>query len=257
MPTHPPPIAASFALGTEFRALIAGSRKWSTPIGPLFAHPTLPIFPECNFVQVTQAPSHWEGEMGLSPLLDANHIPHLRLLFLGEVASAALAQSLAREGFEHRRLEVLWRDTALKGLGQAQDVWPAKGDLGAGDAILGEALEEPLYQALLAHRRAELSEEIGLKWVYAGDGSGHVPLATGAYGLLGEGATIQWVRVREGHQRRGLGRRIVLGCLRMLDDLGATQVSVLIDADNKGAAALYRGLDFRGVGEMEVWERYR
>lgn len=101
-------------------------------------------------------------------------------------------------------------------------------------------LADPLHEVILAF-----------------DGDHAVGMATGQINLHPDKAPaffVAEVGVRDGHQRRGIARRMCAELIRVVRARGCEGVWVATETDNFAARALYRSLDARETDGVVVYD---
>lgn len=110
---------------------------------------------------------------------------------------------------------------------------------------------DPNAQRLGRADTALLRAEIGFRLWLADAGAGAVGFCHAVQ--AGDGGRIESLVVARTHRRRGVGRSLMVETLRAMLGAGAGLVTLGVRAENAGAIALYRSLEFESIGEVTTW----
>lgn len=266
LPPQPPPEVAD-ALRVEVFAMGAGGRLLNTRWGPLRAHGAFPFLSDCNHLHLRTPLG--QTRLGVEATLDeitrlmgaCGVDPPPRLLISDPQVSRWASRSLTPLGYVRRGLTLMVRDPRSPLPPPPLGIFTRRAhlpeELDRVDAIHRLALSglgDELAWQVIAARRQELEEAVGLRFVLGGlEGDTRPSGAAGAliHGLVG---SIQWVRTEARHQGRGVARAMIIERCRWLVGRGVAILSLITEADNAAAQRLYGGLGFTSGWALEVYE---
>ncbi|MGP8161453.1 MAG: N-acetyltransferase family protein [Candidatus Dormibacteria bacterium] len=93
--------------------------------------------------------------------------------------------------------------------------------------------------ALIAE--SSTGERIGAAWYR------HFTPADHGYGFVAEEVPELGIAVLPEHRRRGVGRTLMFGLIRLAEEAGCPALSLSVEEDNRPAVRLYEGLDFQRI----------